>query len=173
VWCRLTRNGYRAVASAVVLDEAISEALQQEVHHVGSRVDVRAPYAAWAYAQAMLHDRTFGPRGGRRHHTARDFTALRTITKELNYIDTHPALKGVGMLEWQPFWIPVWATGLPERPYRAYPLRDRPFVILTPRWEKMGDGTKVTIWTAETTGPSGDELAEESTHLRLWRQRCA
>jgi len=172
MWVRLTRNSYNAVLNSVALDAAVAEALMAEV--VPSRktmLDVEAPYAAWKFAASQLRRRAFGPRGGRLSTVPHGVhTSLQVITRALNYMDTHPALRDVGVLGWAVEEIPAWRTGDEDLRYSPYPIPGNEFVMLLPTWV-MVERQKATQWVPRSSGQG--RLAHEQLHLALWRNPVA
>jgi len=166
MWVRLTRRGYYSVLNAVAGDPDMTFEFTLDDEPQGARIDVEAPYAAWWYAQQRLMSRVFGPRGGRAGGVpAKDFVALRAITRELNIIDKHPALVGKQVVGWYGVSIPAWKRE--NRTYSPYPQPGRPFAVLRPDWYLGSNGIKLTRWV-ETSDAVG-RMADESVHLALWR----
>lgn len=167
MWVRLTRRGWAACMQAVADDPDVRWYLILDDEPQTSRFDIEAPYAAWWFIQQRLSARVFGPRGGRSNNVPGSwFVALRSITRELNTIDKHPALKGKGMLGWHGVKIPAWITG-PET-YTPYPQLDKPFVRLEPEWLSTFNGQKYTMWSPRS-GDGAEVASHESVHLLLWR----
>jgi hypothetical protein len=168
MWVRLGRNAYTCTLNSVALDAALSDALMAEVNVSRSQtVEVEAPYVAWRLAAAALRKRAFGPRGGKVTTIPQGVhTALQVITKALNYMDAHPALRDVGTLGWASEEIPAWRTGDPEKPYSPHPIQGAKFVILTPDWVRVNQ-RKATRWIPRPSGQG--RLAQEQLHLALWR----
>jgi hypothetical protein len=134
-------------------------------------VDVEAPYVAWKHVHGLLYRRTFTRRGGIQSQTM--FTTLKRVTKELNYIETHPALMGLAMFEWQPDIFPVWKMDTDHlgRIYSPAPLPGHQFVILAPIWERPEGEPRLTRWLERPSAPGW--LCVEDTHLRLMRRPSA
>jgi hypothetical protein len=168
MWVKFTRSAYTALLAINSGDELTYAAFSEQVERTPQRVKVLAPYVAWKTGRDRLYRATFGPRGGKRQATQREFSALKSIQTELNYVDSHPAMRNLGMLGWQADIFPVWETGDPDAPWSPYPLPGRRFVILTPDWRDHQLGLpKHTVWEPQ---PSGEgRLAEEEFHLSLWR----
>lgn len=176
MWVRLTAAGYNAVLRATLTDLAMSEAFTSgaEPARIGNPstkyVDVYAPYVAWYNVRETFRGRIFGPRGGRTTKTPDStYNAFQRITKELNYHDAHPALKGKAMLGWIGDLLPVWLLD-DERKYSLYPKPGAPFRILTPVWIKSEAG-KATRWVERESGEG--RIADEEFHLALWRHPVA
>jgi hypothetical protein len=170
MWCRLTRTGHKTLLSLTAYDPTMQDELNTIViNDKPTRVDVEAAYAAWSHVRGLLYKATFGPRGGKRDATSKQFVALRSITRELNYVDSHPALKGMGMVGWVADVFPVWKIDPDEqgRTYSPYPMPGHEFVILTPSWEESPGVPRITRWVEAPSAPG--RLAEEGVHLRLWR----
>lgn len=177
MWIRLTKRGHHAVLRVIGSDDGMLEAFTNYVIPNGNRVDVQAPYAAWHFAQRQLYHTVFGPRGGRRARLSTTYhNAIKTITQEINMVDKHPALRNIAMLGWQTDVIPAWEldnfeermhTDADARKYTPYPQPNKRFVLLSPVWEKIQGGTQVTRWV--TNIPGYGSLADEETHLVLWR----
>lgn len=167
---RLTPHGHKVVLRTVVMDEGMHDELQADVTTVGAVVEIQAAYAAWRYVYLRLYDKTFGPRGGKQGATRVEFTALRRITKELNYVDKHPALQGLAMIGLHADLFPVWEIEPSERDprkYSPYPIPGHQFVVLSPVWYDGQHQTRVTRWVDNVDSPS--RLADEHLHLKLWR----
>lgn len=148
-------------------DEAIRNALTEEViSTTGTRL-VNAPYAAWKFAYRQLYDVNFGPRGARRvYGKTAVYTALKRITKEINYYDTHPAMYGCGMFGIETEIFPAWKIG--EKRYSPYPQPGHEFVVLVPKCQDNPNlGPKLTWWVESPTAEG--RLSRESEHLPLWR----
>lgn len=160
-WVRLTRRGYHAVLEMAGGDPHLVEALSQNVRHVGERVDVMAPYVCWSRIQARLIDHTFGPHGGKRAEVAARYVlALRSITKALNFIDTHPALIGKAAIGWWGLEIPAWGDG--DDAYTPHPRPGKMFVVLSPVWDTARNGQRATRWL-----PLPGVAVHETIHLLL------
>lgn len=171
MWVRLTRQGLASVRRWTLTDGAMYDEINMDVRPWSkTSVDVFAPYATWKFVWQTLYDRSFSPLGGRLPKIAsRDYTALQNITKALNRVDSHPALRGLGMFEWQRTIIPAWRVEPTEkdpRLFHPYPLLDHQFVVLTPYWDKVKN-TKVTRWVAQASGEG--RICDESVHLALRR----
>lgn len=169
MYVKLTRIGYRVCRNIVATDDAMAASLLLDVRETKSTVTVLAPYATWKHLHGVLYRRTFGPRGGRHQVPKSYFTALQRITKAINYVDSHPAFQGVGMIGWQPDIFPVWCIEptADGRLYSPYPQPGRQFGILAPVWWHKKGETKLTYWALQ---PSGEgPLASEQLHLALWR----
>lgn len=168
MWVRLTLPGYRAVRKVCAADTILMDALERTTITDKKRINVQAPYAAWHTVSANLKNFVFGPNGGRRANSDTYFNALRAVVRGLNNIDRHPALSGLAMMEWHTDIIPAWRI-VPDgdRAYSPYPHPGNLFVVLTPDWRRVGDNIKVTIWHPEDSGEG--LLAQEETHLALWR----
>ena len=139
-WVRLTRRGYAAVLEMTGDDPELPCALW-----FGERVDVKASYDYWLRIQSRLIDHSFGPHGGKRAEVAgRYVLALRSITKALNFIDTHPALIGKGAIGWWALEIPAWGDG--DDAYTPYLRPNKMSVLLSPVWETARNGQRVTKW---------------------------
>lgn len=164
---RLTRHGYRRVRRFVTLDEPMLREFEAEVVWGKNTVDIDAAAVAWKHVQGLLYKSTFGPRGGVKRQN--DFVALRRITRELNYLESHPAMHGLAMLEWQPDIFPVWKQEPDEqgRIYTPYPRPGHQFVILAPEWEKVPGEPRTTRWLERKSAPG--RLGDEAVHLRLQR----
>jgi hypothetical protein len=169
MWVRLTLTGMKMCRRLVMLDDEMLAALDRNVTpHKERGVDVDAPYVVWKHIYYLLHRQTFGPRGGKKSETS--FNTLQRITRELNYMEHHPALYGVAMVEWQNDLLPVWKI-TPDAEGRSYTLVPTPgnqFVILQPVWDRNPQIGKVTRWMERPSGPG--VLCREETHLRLQRQ---
>lgn len=160
----------------VALDDAIHAELQVEVDATPQRRIVNASYAAWLFAQRKLYERTVGPRNARGSQAT--VSALRAITRELNYVDTHPALQGVGMLGTHTDVFPVWRIE-PEpvtnsamyapapKLYSPYPQPHHDFVVLVPAYKNKGPNPLFTYWVPRPSAPG--RLSDEHVHLLLWR----
>lgn len=162
---KLTKRGYTAACEMVGHDGHTLVALtaHASIRQGVERVWVSAPYVAWRNAQQDLIVHCYGPQGGKRAEVAgRYVTALKSITKDLNYIDTHPAMSGKGALGLWGLTIPAWSNG---ETFSAYPQPGERFIILTPVWERAKDGRPLTRWEAL----DGDAL-HENIHLLLCRQ---
>lgn len=161
MWIRLTKRGFLAcqqVATGLTLAVLI-----QDTRIVGERIDVNAPYACWLNVQQALIDHTFGPLGGKKAEVpARFVLALKTITKALNFIDTHPALSGKAALGWHGLKILAWGDG--DDDYTPYPRPGKMFVTLSPVWDKARNGQRVTRWLPL---PNGQTTIEQDVHLLL------
>lgn len=159
-WVRLTRRGYAAVLQ-MADDDILLAALQERSVWAGERVSVDAPYVAWLRVQQRLISHCFGPTGGKRAEVPGKYvTALRSITKALNFIDTHPALSGKGALGWWALIIPAWGDG--DDRYQPLPRAGKMFVNLTPVWDAAGNGQRVTRWI-----PLPGSRIDEARHLLL------
>lgn len=173
MWVRLTYRQYRMALRVTALDEGMHNALTESTHvNKGTATEVEAPYAAWRYTAMLLRDVAFGPRGGRLSTAGVEFNALKAITKELNFIDKHPALTRAALFGEHPLIIPVWKITPTERDprlYSPYPMPGREFVVLTPWIQRESGRARLTWWVEK---PSGEgRLAHEELHLPLWRQR--
>ena len=160
---RLTTLGYQAACDALRDDRDMLVAFTAHVEHdyQHSRHEIDAPYACWVFLQQRLIGHVFSARGGRRKVPSPPAVTLRRVTTALNFMDRHPALKGVGMVEWQALRIPAWEI---DGRLSLYPQRGHRFVILTPEWLTARNGTKVTTWIQSDGDP-----VEERAHLLLWR----
>lgn len=158
MWVRLTRGGYRIVCDVAPDDDHL-DALREHVVVTGERVDVDAPYVCWFNVQKRLIDYCFGPLGGKRREIpGRAVTALKRITMELNFIDTHPALIERGVLGWHGIVIPAWGD---STPYSPQPMPGM-FRELTPVWDKTRKGERLTRWL-----PLNGDPVHEHVHLLL------
>ncbi len=171
MWIRLTQRSMQYVRQTVAHDEVMSAEFRAECEWPKrATVDCNAAAVAWKHAQKVLYHRFFGPRGGRSQATS-GFTALQRITKELNYAETHPALSGMAMYEWQADIFPAWKitpTDTDRRMYSIYPVAGAEFCILTPEWKDFKDGDgRITVWAPLSIGVG--RLADESAHLALVR----
>ena len=161
MWVRLTRRGCQAAQS--VVSGLTLQLLQADALFVGERVDVNAPYACWLNVQQALIAHVFGPQGGKRAEVpARFVLALKTITKALNFIDTHPALSGKAAMGWHGLEIPAWGNG--DDDYTPYPRPGKMFVTLSPVWDKARNGGRVTRWLPL---PNRQTPVHEDVHLLL------
>lgn len=174
---RLTKRQYEHVLKAVEHDEPMREALTEDVREQpgNARVDVIAPYAAWACAREDLLDRAFNDRGYRRNGVPSSVqAAVKTMSQALGHIDRHPAMKDSAVFGHHGSWFPVWEVE-PDRlgrRFHPYPQPGRPFHVLGPVWAKQGN-TKLTYWRADGLAPGASHLILEDTHLRLWREHVA
>lgn len=141
--------------------------LEADVIWRNTVVDIDAAAVAWRHVQEHLYRSTFGPRGGIKRQG--DFVALRRITRELNYLESHPAMFGLAMLEWQPDVMPAWKQEPDDmgRIYTPYPRPGHQFVILAPEWEKRRGEPRTTRWLERKSAPG--RLGDEAIHLRLQR----
>lgn len=159
MFVRLTKRGFAACQT--VVDGFTLETLLADVRVVGERIDINAPYQCWRNVQNALIAHIFGPTGGKRAEVpTRFFLALKTITKDLNFIDTHPALVDAGMLGWHGLEIPAWGNG---PPYTPYPRPGQMFVKLSPVWLNGRNGQRITEWVPL---PDTDPV-HENVHLML------
>jgi hypothetical protein len=173
MWVQLTRRGYKRVLDLTANDEAMYAELHQSLlwrSGTGpqSGVDVEAPYVVWKHVHGLLYKEAFKPRGTYRYGGSSTLTSLKRVTKEMNYIETHPALSRYAMIEWQPDVLPVWKV-TPDnfgREYSPMPHPGHEFVVLTPMWERTA-GQRVTRWVERESGPG--RLGTEELHLRLQR----
>lgn len=167
MWVRLTKEGYDLVCGLVVLDGPMASELYYSTIRHPKSIDVEAPYAVWKYVQGLLNNQIFGPRGGKK--TEKGFTAMRRITRELNYVEFHPALSGTAMFGWHGDRFPVWQQDADDRGriWTPYPTPGHDFRILEPVWEHPEGEQKLTRWLPKTSGPG--RLCLEETHLRLQR----
>lgn len=169
----MTRLAHRATLKAVAMDPGVYDELQVDVQPSNKTfVIIDAAYAAWLSAYDALYAWNYGPRGGRTQGNAARFSAMRRITKELNYVDTHPAFQGLAMFGLVTETFPAWKIDTePGRfLYSPYPQPGHQFVILTPTWQnrKWGDRPQLTWWTEQPSGVG--RLAQEQLHLSLWRR---
>ena len=170
---KLTATGHRMLLNAVVMDEELHAELQRDVTQVTTRLFVvRAPYVAWREGYRKLYDVAYGPRFGHKTNEKSKHNALKAITKELNYVDTHPALRKCGMFDIHHEIFPVWKvepTELHPNHYSPYPQPGHQFVILVPTWrDHQLDEVKMTWWVERDSAEG--RLCEEQLHLRLWRE---
>lgn len=172
MWVRLTDWQWRAAKRAIASDVDIFTILvdhctDQGKELRGSRWCVEGPYVAWKETRDRLYADSFGPRGGRaRRSPASKFGALQRIERELNYINTHPAMRKMAMFGLHTDIFPVWKT---PSGYSSYPQLNKEFVILTPRHQMRGSHqVELTWWVEKSTGEGW--LADEALHARLWRR---
>lgn len=163
--------------AAVAHDTAITFALSEEVQATTQLRLVHAPYAAWLFAQEKLQARAFGPRGGKRAWGNKGtFKALQVITKELNYVDTHPAFFGQSLFGLHMEMFPAWVLDPPVavrnegilKRFSPYPQPGNQFVILAPKYLIRREKVELTWWVPKPYMPG--RLNDEAIHLPLWRR---
>lgn len=176
MYCKMTTFGYWATLALCAKDIPIHQALSEEVERLSpARVMVNAPYAAWKFAYRRLYETNFGPRGARRvYGKTAVHLALKQVTKELNYIDTHPAMQGLGMFGIETEIFPAWKIESSEDStrsrYSPYPQPGHQFVVLVPKWQEHPMKPKLTWWVP---GSGEGRLSHEESHLSLWRREVA
>ena len=172
MWVSLSIWGHKAVLRLTAMDQTIWEQLQIEVvTDSAQKLHVNAPYAAWKFAWRKLYDTNFGPRHGKRPFGEMSCRkAMQAITREINYVDSHPALQGLGMFDIHSDVFHVWEIEPTEqnpRKYSPYPMPGHRFVILTPVSRTIRQQPELTWWVPHESGVG--RLAIEAVHLSCWR----
>lgn len=171
---RIPRRQFSHCLHAWHDDEAMTAALQAQIKPRRDHLLVRAPYVAWWNCLGALQAATFGPWGGaKRERRHSSMYAITTLATAINAMDNHPALRGAGVVgHLQQHVLPVWQLterDSRDRSFSPMPVPGASFVVLRPKWAKVGR-TDVTVWTGAGLVAYGeDPLAEERLHLSLVR----
>lgn len=142
-----------------------------EPENVRRNVLVEAPYVVWTRVHQALTDKVFTPKMTRRtmgggqadRVPGRYYNALRSVSKAMNAMITHPALRSIAVEGWHSQVLYVWED-LPG-PYSLIPIPGGRYVVLRPKWLTAKNGTRVTVWVADGAAPADDWLADEAVHL--------